>query len=213
MTVVSDAMKLMTAFAPPAIALVLTLAACSSAPDVANNATANVVVPEQEAAAPPPAANATQNVVAVPTPVATKVIGLEGLGDLKIGEAVPKGSSWAERGAQTGDACRTVSSPDYPGVYAIVEGGKVARITVGQRSDVKLVEGIGVGSTEADVKKWFAGFRSEPHKYEEAPAKYLTAPNAASGDPAVRFEIGQDGKVKLLHVGTMPVLGYVEGCG
>lgn len=146
------------------------------------------------------------------TPASAKTIGLEGLGDLRIGEAVPKGSSWAERGAQTSDACRTVSSPDYPGVYAIVTEGKVRRITVGKSSDVKLVEGIGVGATEADVKKWFAGFRAEPHKYEDAPAKYLTAPNAASGDPAVRFEIGQDGKVSLIHVGTMPVLGYVEGC-
>ncbi len=75
-----------------------------------------------------------------------------------------------------------------------------------------LVEGIGVGSSERDVRKWFAGFRAEPHQYESAPAKYLTAPNAASGDPALRFEIGADRKVSLIHVGTMPVLGYVEGC-
>jgi hypothetical protein len=105
-----------------------------------------------------------------------------------------------------------VTSPDYPGVYAIVTDGLVRRITVGQRSDVKLVEGVGVGSTERDVKAWFGGFREEPHKYEAAPAKYLTAPNAASGDPAVRFEIGAEGLVKLIHVGTMPVLAYVEGC-
>ena len=26
------------------------------------------------------------------------------------------------------------------------------------------------------------------------------------------IEIGADGKVSLMHVGTMPVLGYVEGC-
>jgi hypothetical protein len=50
------------------------------------------------------------------------------------------------------------------------------------------------------------------HKYQDAPAKYLTAPNAASGDPAVRFEIGSGGKVSLIHVGIMPALGYVEGC-
>lgn len=58
---------------------------------------------------------------------------------------------------------------------------------------------------------WFP-FPATPHKYEEAPAKYLTAPNVASGEPALRFEIGRDGKVSLIHVGTMPVLGYVEGC-
>ncbi len=136
---------------------------------------------------------------------------LEGLGDLQIGKAAPSG--WAERGAQASDACRTVTSPDYPGVYAIVSGGKVRRVTVGQRSDVKLTEGIGVGSTEGDVGKWFAGFRPEPHKYVDAPAKYLTAPNASNGDPALRFEIGTDRRVSLMHVGTMPELGYVEGCG
>ena len=142
----------------------------------------------------------------------SKIIGLEGLGALRIGRPVPTGSGWSERGAQTGDDCRTVSSPDYPGVYAIVTDGKVQRITVGRRSDVKLAEGIGVGANEKDVGKWFAGFRAEPHKYENAPAKYLTAPNAGSGDPALRFEIGSDGRVSFIHVGMMPVLAYVEGC-
>jgi hypothetical protein len=131
---------------------------------------------------------------------------------LKIGQPVPAGSGWAERGAQISDECRTVSSPDFPGVYAIVEGGKVRRVTVGERSDVKLVEGIGAGATEAQVRAAFPGFREEPHEYVDPPAKYLTAPNAAGGDPALRFEIGTDGKVSLMHVGTMPVLGYVEGC-
>jgi hypothetical protein len=183
-----------------AVSLIALLAACGPAPDrTSGPATAPATAP----AAPAPA----------PTPTApTRVIGLEGLGDLKIGQPVSVGGTWAERGAQTGDSCRTVSSPDYPGVYAIVTDGKVQRITVGQRSDVKLVEGVGVGSPEKDVKGWFGGFREEPHKYEPAPAKYLTAPNAASGDPAVRFEIGTDGKVSLIHVGVMPVLGYVEGC-
>jgi len=137
---------------------------------------------------------------------------LEGLGDLRIGQPIPAGSAWAERGAQASDTCRTISSPDFRGIYAIVEGGKVRRITAGGRSTARLAENIGVGSTEKEVRGWFAGFRAEPHEYQAAPAKYLTAPNAESGDPALRFEIGDDGKVTLIHVGTMPVLGYVEGC-
>lgn len=184
--------------------LAVALAACSSEPGPA---------PAE------PSETATSQAAEI-TPVETtsaaatdgNVLTLEGLGDLRIGKAVPAGSSWAVRGAQESDACSTVTSPDYPGVYAIVEKGKVQRITLGQRSEVTLIEGIRVGSSEGDVQKWFAGFREEPHKYEAAPAKYLTAPNAASGDAALRFEIGQDGKVKLIHVGTMPVLGYVEGC-
>lgn len=195
-----------------ASALLLCLAACSpestEAPELATNA-ANESPPP--ASAPPPAAAAPASTS--PAPAAADVLTPQGLGGLRIGEAVPAGSSWAERGAQIPDSgCRTISSPDFPGAYAIVEGGEVRRITLGERSDVKLAEGIGTGATEAEVRAAFPGFREEPHKYVEAPAKYLTSPNAQSGDPALRFEIAADRKVSLIHAGTMPVLGYVEGC-
>lgn len=187
-------------------AAALVLAACTSQPA----ATENAISPDSNAAA-----NVAAPAAPAPPPEATpaaNVLTLEGLGPLRIGQPVPAGSGWAERGAQASDTCRTVTSPEHPGVYAIVEGGQVRRITVGQNSDVRLIEGIGVGSAEAEVRAAFPGFREEAHKYVEAPGKYLTAPNAASGDPALRFEIGADGRVSLIHVGTMPVLGYVEGC-
>lgn len=198
-------------------AALVALSACSSGADQTSaEATAQATGVEEPTAGAAPASSEA-DAGAAPTPMAlpvgsANIIGLEGLGDLKIGQAVPQGSSWAERGAQIPGGCKTVSSPDYPGAYAIVEGGKVRRITIGKSADVKLVEGIGVGSTEAEVKQAFPGFRAEPHKYEEAPAKYLTAPGAEKGGPALRFEIGRDGKVSMIHVGTMPVLGYVEGC-
>lgn len=125
---------------------------------------------------------------------------------------MPADATWKRDAAQASDTCLTYTSPDHPGAYAIVGDGAVRRITIGQRSDVKLAEGIGVGASEAEVKSAFPGFRAEPHVYQEPPAKYLTAPNAQGGDPALRFEIGADGKVHLIHVGTMPVLGYVEAC-
>ena len=192
----------------PAAALLLCLAACAPEPadaPVNEAAAANAAIPPPSSPAPSPGAPGD-------TPPAPNTLTLEGLGTLRIGQPVPANSTWAERGAQISDECRTISSPEFPGVYAIVEGGKVRRITVGERSDVELVEGIGTGATEAEVRAAFPGFREEAHEYVDAPAKYLTAPNAASGDPALRFEIGDDGKVSLVHVGTMPVLGYVEGC-
>ncbi len=199
-----------------ATALALGLAACS--PSAIDPPTTNGNMAETEMV-PTPANDAAMAPVATPTPapspVATadaKVLTLEGLGALKIGQPVPGATSWAARGAQASDACTTVSSPDYPGVYAIVEGGKVRRISVGNRSDVKLIEGIGVGSTEKQVMAAFPGFSDTPHKYVDAPAKYLTAPNAESGDPALRFEIGSDRTVTIIHVGTAPVLEYIEGC-
>jgi len=192
-------------------ALALCLAACSPEPaptsDPADQANPPVAQPAATGTLDPSGAGTE---TAAPT-AAADTLSLEGLGDLRIGQPVPPGSTWFERGAQIPGNCRTVTSVDYPGVYAIVEGGKVRRITAGERSNVKLVEGIGVGATEKEAKSWFP-FPETPHKYEPAPAKYLTAPNARGGSSALRLEIGQDGKVKLIHVGTMPQLAYVEGC-
>ncbi|WP_373490296.1 hypothetical protein [Parasphingorhabdus sp.] len=193
-------MKQFLALAPLAL-----LAACNSQPtaDPAADDGANAVTP-----APP------QENQIPPAPEPTQpahILSLQGLGDLRIGEAVPATSDWQVRGAQVSDTCLVLSSSDYPGAYAIVEQDKVRRISIGQRSSVKLAEGIGTGASEAEVAEYFP-FPATPHKYVDAPGKYLTAPNAASGDPALRFEIGSDGKVSQIHVGTMPVLGYVEAC-
>jgi len=199
----------------PAFVLLCGLGACT--PETGPTDRSTSVAPTEVPASPAtPAIPADAN----PTPEASdetatpaSVLGLEGLGDLRIGQAPPAHGSWGERGAPSGNgACRTINSTDYPDVYAIVSDGVVQRITLGQRATVKLAEGVGVGSSEQDVMKWFAGFREQPHKYEPAPAKYLTAPNAGNGSSALRFEIGADGNVKLIHVGVMPVLAYVEGC-
>ncbi|WP_417591043.1 hypothetical protein [Parasphingorhabdus sp.] len=183
------------------------LAACSSqsSPDPEPVAEETVSVTPAPPMAPEKTAPATQ-----PVPSANTLT-LAGLGDLRIGQAVPPGSRWSAEGAQASDMCRVISSPDYPDTYAIVEEGKVRRISISQGSEVKLAEGIGPGASEAAVKQYFP-FPATPHKYVDAPGKYLTAPNAASGDPALRFEIGSDGTVSQIHVGTMPVLGYVEAC-
>lgn len=143
-------------------------------------------------------------------PIATaQTLTLEGFGGLTIGKPVPTGSTWAARGAQISDGCTTISAPDWPGAYAIVEENVVRRITVSNKSEAKLLEGIGPGSTEAQVRAAFPSFVAEPHKYVDAPAKYLTQPG---NDPRLRFEIDEEGKVSLVHVGMMPTLAYVEGC-
>lgn len=191
-------------------ALAICLAACSPEPAVAPVAsigTENGSAPQARVRETVPAPSA-----ALKAPSAPEVLRWNSLGLLKIGEAVPAGSGWAERGAQIPGPCRTISSPDFPGVYAIVEDGEVRRITLGERSTVKLAEGIGTGATEAEVRAAFPGFQEEPHAYVDPPGKYLTAPDAARDHPALRFEIDHGGKVSLIHVGTTPVLGYVEGC-
>jgi hypothetical protein len=184
----------------------LLLAGCSAEPEPDPAPSGSPAASASASASAQPVASEPQAPSAI-----GEVLALEGLGELRIGQPVPENSDWAERGAQIPGACRTVSSPRYSGAYAIVQDGLVRRITLGERSDIKLAEGIGVGASEAEVLSWFP-FDAEPHAYVAAPGKYLTAPNADSGSPALRFEIGADGTVSLIHVGTMPVLGYVEGC-
>ncbi|OJU07636.1 MAG: hypothetical protein BGN86_12510 [Caulobacterales bacterium 68-7] len=200
----------------PALALTLVAfataaMACSPASNDPESAGATSPVASSSASAPllvdeaKPAASSESR--------SARVLTLSGLRGLKIGEPVPLGGQWSTPVGDVGDGCHAVRSADFPGVLGLVEDGKVRRITLGSGSDVKLAEGIGVGASEAEIEKRFAGFRSESHKYEAAPAKYLTAPNADRGGAALRFEIGGDGKAKAVHVGMMPQLAYVEGCG
>ena len=180
------------------LALVLATAACS--PD-AQEATVVEAVESDAAGSAGPAATAEAG---------AGTLTLAGLGDLRIGRQVPAGSSFAERGAQIpGTDCRTVSSPDYPGVHAMTADGEVRRITVSEESPVKLAEGIGAGSSEAEVRAAFPGFVESPHKYLAAPGKYLTQPGS---DPRLHFEIDTDRKVSLIHVGALPEPTWVEGC-
>ena len=197
-----------------AVPLVLCLAAaCSPEPTSAPAPSNQVAEPAASAPSPaPPLARPSAASPAATAAAAARMLTPAGLGALRIGETVPAGSGWGERGAQIPGGCTTISSPDFSGAHAIVEEGRVRRITIGERSDVKLAEGIGTGATEAEVRAAFPAFVEEPHKYVAAPAKYLTAPDAGRGAPALRFEIGADRKVSLIHAGTMPVLGYVEGC-
>lgn len=182
-----------------ALSLVLALGACSAEP-------------ADDAAAPVATASASATPAAVAEEqVSSNTLTLAGLGPLRLGQPVDPASGFAARGAQASDACTVMASPGYPDVYAIVEGGTVQRISVSEGSTVTLVEGVGPGATRTTVDGAFPGFVEEPHKYVPG-GKYLTAPGSESGAPAVRFELDEAGRVTTVHVGMMPVLGYVEAC-
>jgi hypothetical protein len=201
MTKIAQTSRLASAMAA---GIALSLAACSQEPEPQPTA-------EETEAIVDAVAQASATPTAVPTANTENTLTLEGLGALKLGQAPDAASGWMERGAQASDTCRIVSNPTFPGVYGIAQGGVIKRVTVAGASAVKFVEGVGVGASRAAVNGAFPGFREEPHKYVDG-GVYLTAPNAASGDPAVRLELDDHGVVTAMHVGMMPVLAYVEGC-
>lgn len=154
---------------------------------------------------------------APPTPTsapAGDVLSAGGLGPIKVG--MTEQEAWTAYGAADKPpaadpkACHLLSFPNLKGVQAMVEDGKISRLTLKEAGPLT-DKGLGVGSTAEQVKAAYgAALTSEPHKYEPAPAAYLTA-WATPGKAGVRYEIGKDGKVAAVHGGGPSIL-YVEGC-
>lgn len=183
-------------------ALLAALTACSSEPAPA---------PEATSEAPDTSSFESDGRVPLSAPTDPMTLSPMGLGTLAIGAAPPADSGWNEDDVQLSDSCRTLHSDKYPESYAMSDGNAVRRITVGMGSSVKTAKGIAPGASEADLRAAYPGLAEEPHKYVEAPAKYLTL-LPKDGAPGLRFEIDREGKVNLIHAGEMPWLGYVEGC-
>ena len=160
--------------------------------------------PDSEPAARRDGATASPGASATPG-AGKRVMTPEGLGQLRIGAAVPAGSD-GEAG------CRDLAGEGWKNAYAMASGGVIRRISVRAGSGVVLEEGIGPGTGEAALRAAIPGLRSEPDKYLPAPAKVLTVPFSGDG-PTLRFDIGQDGRIAQMSAGLMPEIGLVEGCG
>jgi len=107
------------------------------------------------------------------------------------------------------------------GMLLMLVDGRLARISLIRESAIETAAGVGVGAEAAAVKSAYgAKAQASPHKYEGAPAEYVTiwetdrsgeayvTDDAARG---VRYVIGGDGRVQSIHVGG-PAIQYVEGC-
>ena len=193
-------------------ALALSLVACGEAPDV--RAPANESAPPSTGTAADPANAVTAD--RGPTPAAP-VLQAAGYDTIRIGDppSAADGYALTDDGSYE-DSCRIYSSDRLANFYAIVEDGRVMRLTAFHRpgtggETIRTDRGIGPGSTEAEVRAAFSPLREQPHHYVEAPAKDLFF-GGTETEPGLRFEIGADGKVSALHAGLMPVLAYVEGC-
>ena len=189
--------------------VVLALAACG-----ADNSSPPETAPEPT---PPPAASST-------APHLTA----EGWGPLRIGmtraEVVAALGEDANPEAVGGpdpascDEFRPERAPEA--MLVMVERDRLTRISLIRPSDVTTDRGYGVGDPGDGIAAAYgAEAVREPHKYEPAPAGYITVWSRGGGsgyveDPDARglvFEVGQDGAVKAIRAGG-PSIQYVEGC-
>lgn len=159
--------------------------------------------------------SAPAGLFAAPPAVRTSAsITSEGWGPLRVG------MTWAQarraqpglnRDLTMGLECYEATVPGQTGLYVMFEAGRLARVSAAENSRVAAGRGLHVGSTEAQVRAAYGrAIQSEPHHYQDAPARYLTI-WTVRGQRGLRFETDEHRRVTAIHGGG-PAIQYVEGC-
>lgn len=100
------------------------------------------------------------------------------------------------------------------GMIVMIERGRLTRISLGSGSEVRDFRGLAVGDSASVVRRAHGEeLVASPHKYQEAPAEYLTVwGDSVSAEPrGMVYEVGRHGTVQRIHAGG-PSIQYVEGC-
>jgi hypothetical protein len=178
-----------------ATALVLVLAACNPASE------------------PPAAPEAPAAVSSAP------FLWADGYGQVSIGMTIAEAS--AALGAQLvpdgdfdePDMCQTLHVDGLTGedpLRFMAQGGRITRVSDYGGRDAATPEGVGIGSTDSEVRAAYPAAIEQLAKYNEPPAHDLiiwTTPN----ERGVRFELNEQGVVTVVHAGDDSIQ-LVEGC-
>jgi hypothetical protein len=163
-------------------------------------------------------------------PAAGPVLTAEGFGPLRIGmtraevvKALGEDDDPEAVGGPDPASCDEFRPARAPrDMLVMIEEGRLTRISLIDGAKVKTDRGLGLGATAAAVRAVYgSAVQAEPHKYEEAPAEYLSvwakdppkderspAPATARG---IVYEVGSEGVVQSISAGGPSIL-YVEGC-
>ncbi len=193
----------------------MAVAACETQPQ------SETVTPQNQA--PPQAEAQPQDTPASATPPNPDALTANGWRDLRIGmsraQVVAAAGEDANPNAVGGadpaqcDQFRPKSAPN--GLLVMIERDTLTRISVSQPAKLKTDRGFGIGDSASVIQTAYGSAAvSGLHKYEEAPAAYITVWTKKPPAPDARgivYEVGRDARVKHIHVGG-PSIQYVEGC-
>lgn len=152
-------------------------------------------------------------------PLEKEQISINGFGAIRVGMSIEEASQVTgvefapTPGPQT--VCQYYQPTDeaIKGLGLMVIKGKVIRFDIWPGSPVKTLSGIGIGSTEAEIRA------SYPEQLEEAPhdytlGKYLTftSPGDVRNLYRLVFETDETGVVTQYRAGQFPAVTWLEGC-
>lgn len=209
------------------------LAACDAAPPPSTQGTApNPISNPQPSRSPstaPPRTQRTSSADTAITPSSAAPLTSAGWGPLTVGMTLPQitaalGSD-AEPdlvGGAEPDSCDQFRPARAPrDIMVMTERNRLSRVSLIRPGLLVTDRGFGVGASASAVSTAYGSAAiSTPHKYQPAPAAYITvwSAGAPAGDapagPAARgivYEIDTKGRVAAIHAGG-PAIQYVEGC-
>jgi len=148
---------------------------------------------------------------------ATPPITADGWGGLKIGmpekEAVRRLAMTQVNvlADEDSSSCKEFNPAGQPGMIVMTIDGRVARVSVYEKTPLKTDRGFTIGDREADIRKAYGpALKVEPHAYDGPTAHYLTF-WAKPNKRGIRYETDVKGRVNTIHAGG-PEIQYIEGC-
>jgi hypothetical protein len=107
--------------------------------------------------------------------------------------------------------CRQDEIPGQEGMFVMAEHGIVTRIAIEAPSRLLTERGLGLGSTEAEVRRAYGkALKVDTTPFEEEPAHQLVfwlVPNKRG----VRYDTNVAGSVEVIYVGNRAI-ELIEGC-
>jgi hypothetical protein len=115
-------------------------------------------------------------------------------------------------GIQVDADCHHIEFPGRFGLTGVARDGRIASLLAGDQSRLRTDRGLGIGSTERDVRRAYGPrLKVKPNTYEDPPAHYLTywvRPHMRG----VMYETDAKGRVIAIHVGD-ETIDWTDGCG
>jgi len=107
--------------------------------------------------------------------------------------------------------CRQEEVPSQEGLFVMAQRGVITRISIEAPSRLLTDRRIGLGSTEAEVRRAYGKvLKIDTTPYEEEPAHQLVF-WAVPGKRGVRYDTNIAGSVEAIYVGA-DAIELIEGC-